>query len=321
MVVLVACGLSPFLIGYFAGYDTSLSYLNTVNGPKLLGILDSESWIFNNTSLGTVFQVVSGQTARIWSMEISGRYFASLQVVNNDSVMPYQDVDMSTILDEAMKINASYVIMDPMVVNLAFTKLESFYTGIGPSDVGKTFPVFSENSRLADVVNVSTSPTVEVSFISSSSASKVVILQIERHPLKTLWDASFTDSDGWSVALNGTISFIDGGLVLTAPPYTSEKVYAEYNFKQAITISNNTYVLLRVGAQDLGTLSGFYILFDSGKSIIKTFGAPSVFCISLSQFAGQHPNVILLYNFLTPSTVGTNASYSVTYGWVALIDE
>ncbi len=86
-------------------------------------------------------------------------------------------------------------------------------------------------------------------------------------------------------------------------------------------ISNDTYFVLKVSAQDQGTLSGFYILFDTGKSIIMTFELPSVYVVSLSQFAGQHPKAILLYNFLTPSTAGTNASYSVTYAWAMLINE
>lgn len=302
---------------YSNGYKTSMDYLQKVNYPTFMGILDSADWLRNNTSPGDIFLVAAGGTTRVWAMEIGERTFASLNIVRNGTVMSREEIGMFDVLMTAKQLNASYIILDPMVRAFRFVKLVEFYDQVDKTDIGKALPVIAEESTLGGLSGSEKVSTLEVAFVSDDPTTKVVIFSMGEMSLNPIWQEDFLSSRGWNVFLNGTMSFVNGKMILTTPLFCDYKVYAEYIFKQQPTITKDTYLILKT-EQTENSLSGFYLLFTDGKSTIKTFDIPGLHVTSLSLFAGKNVRIMLVYNLLIPEVRSTNLTYPVSYDFFLL---
>lgn len=319
MVFIIIIELLPGLLEFYEEYNLSLNYGHAINYPKMMGVLDSMDWIYNNTSKNDVFLVASGQTAHVWSMAIDERYFASLIVVKNETIVPFNEIEMSDILVAARKINASYVIFDPMLKAFSLEKLKPIYDQLSVQDVGKVVPVIPENASLNSLFIGDALQGLKTLFVSDRKDSKVIIFEPVQICLKPLWYDDFQNLTNWKTFLNSTMSLAGENLILTTSLFCKE-VYAEHVFEDNVIITNKTIVILSVSMQDHGAISGFYIKFKQGKSIAMTFEKPGIYAISIGQFEGFTPQVILLYNILSSNIAFANNSYNVSYDYLFLAD-
>lgn len=320
MILIILIALLPGVIEFYTRYNQTLSYGQAINYPKTMGVLDSMEWIKSNTSSGDIFLVASGQTAHVWSMQIGDRYFASLQIVKNETVVPFKEIELSDILASAHDLNASYIIFDSTLSSFSLEKLLPLYKQLEPEDVGMTFPVFPENLSLEYLTTNEHFHGLRVLFVSVQGNSKVIIFKQVQLSLKSVWYDDFKDSTNWGIYLNGTLGVDEDNLVLTTPPFCKDKVYAEHIFEQNLTITNSTFIMLKVSMQDQGTKSGFYIHFKEGKNMIMTFDEPGTYSVNIGEFEGLTPNIMFLYDMLSSSITNTNESYTVSYDWVLLTD-
>ncbi len=317
---LLCIGSSFAVVDFSSAYTESLTYIQKVNYPKITGVLDSISWIQNNTSAGDVFLVPTGHTARVWSMEIRDRIFASLNVVKDGTAVPPKDIEMFDVLTIMDQLNASLLILDPLIQPHGLYKLEPFYQQIGIGDVGRVFPVIPQDISLQELVSKENVDAVEVIYVSNRVENKVIILRSMKISLNPIWSEDFDSASKWNVFLNGTMTSENGSMLLSTPPFCSEKVLAEYIFDTQILVSNNTLLLLKINDQDLGSYSGFHIRFRNGKSVTMFFGYPSLYPVSLGKFAGLSPSLMLTYNFLWEDARTIDETFTVSYDWLLLTD-
>ncbi|MGD0477188.1 MAG: hypothetical protein ABSB29_03345 [Nitrososphaerales archaeon] len=321
VVFLLAAGGTPLAYGYVTGYSKSVSALHSEDYPQFLGVLSTQDWIQQNVAPGTVFQIASGQSARVWSMEIADMTFAGLNVVRYNLVVPFSEIGIGDVIQAAHSVNASYIILDLDVSSLEISKLLPYYDGIGPSDVGTMFPIFPSTSDVSSILRSGNVTALRLVYANGQTPDEVLIYEIQTVKLAPVWTSDFSSSGSWQVYLNGTITGSPTQMRLSTPPSdTQGKVYAEHVFNQELPLQNRTFLVYRTTSQDVGTLAGFYMSFNSGKSTIYTSATPGTYGVDLSGYAGSSPASIFLYNILeSPKIAGTNSSYEVTYNWVALV--
>lgn len=321
VVVLLAVGSAPFAYGYLAGYNASVGAIHDEDYPQFLGVLSAQDWIQQNVNPGTVFQIASGQSARVWSMEITDMSFAGLNVVRNNTVIPFSEIGIGDVIQAAHSVNASCIILDSDVLDLGIDRLLPYYDGIGTSDVGQVFPVFPDTSNLSSTLGSNNITTLRLVYANGQTPDNVLIYKVQTAKLAPIWTSDFSPSGSWQVYLNGTITGNSTQMRLSTPPNdTQGKVYAEHVFNESLPLQNGTFLVYRTTSQDVGTLAGFYMSFDSGKNAIFTSATPGTYAVDLSGYAGSSPTSIYLYNILeNPEIAGTNSSYEVTYNWVVLV--
>lgn len=318
VVSLLAIGSAPVIYAYASEYNTSVANMHSEDYPQFLGVLGSENWIQQNAPPGTVFQVASGDSARVWAMEIGDMRFAALNVVRNGTIIPLSEVDIDDVLRAASAVNASYIIFDSDVNDFGMTNLLAYYD-VGSSSVGQAFPVLPNTSNLSRIDQSDKIAALGLVYAGGQAPDKVLIYKIETAKPALLWASDFGISGNWQVQLNGTINSNSTQLRLNTPTFTLDKVYAAHIFNQHLVLQNNTYLVYRTLSQDPGTSAGVYLQLENGRNAIYTSNVPGTYYVDLSAYAGQSPSFVYIYNILGNQLTDTNSSYQVTYSWVALV--
>lgn len=317
-VLVIGIGVSPIMAGYANGYNAALSYMNKVDYPELMGVLNSAAWIRQNTPPGSIFQVASDTSTRVWSMELGDRYFASLFVARDGALVPSANVTTADVFDNSLRIGASYIILDPLTASAGLQQVASLYNEVQVGDAGALYPVSLSNNSLASQ-NETRLPALQVLYVSPDNSSKVVILRPLTTSVRPVWTIDLGSAPAWNAFLGGSVLSSNNSLTLVAPPHTSGKVYAEYVFPQNVEITNDTYALVRAGSISSGSSAGLYFQFGDGRSTILTFDDTEIHAISLAPYAGQSPKIAFLYCFISAGVSG-NSSLSVSYTLLSLAD-
>ena len=173
VVFLLAIGPIPLAASYAVQYNNSVAAIHTEDYPQFLGVLSAESWIQQNIPSGTVFQVTSDDSARVWAMEIPDMSFAALNVVRNGTIVPLPNIEIGDVLNAASSVNASYVIFDSDVIDAGMTNLLPYYNA-GPSAVGQDFPVFTGTQSQSEAITY-----LRLVFYGGEAPDQVLIYKIE----------------------------------------------------------------------------------------------------------------------------------------------
>jgi hypothetical protein len=318
ILVLSAAFLPVAIDFYNNGYLKNSAYISEANYPEKLGIPDSIAWIENNTLPEDLILVASRGTTRVWSMEVSERTFASLNIVKNDTVLTYGEIDIFDVIMLASYLNASYIIFDPAIDIYGYTKLAPYYNRFTPKDIGRKIITIPEEITFSELLNQQEKiTTLEITFVSNST-NKVVIFKPRSELPSYLWfDDEFRD--GWQIFLNGTIALQNGMMMLTTPPFCNDKVYARYIFNTQINFTKNTVMIFKAEAS-LNSSVGFYLRFQDDTESLHIFDYSGMYVVDLGDFAGKYPKLMFAYNILKPNARNTNYTYTVSYDFFALLN-
>lgn len=304
--------VTDFYMNGYAGHNTILS---KSNHPENLGILNSLNWIQNNILPGETLLVASWGTTPVWSMQFEDRTFASLQVVKEGHVLSYNEIDIDDVVSLAKQLNATYIILDPMIINYGYSKLRPYYDDISSKDIGRKWLSVPEEVKLRKFLEMETADAVEVLYV-SESPNKVIIFKCETVAFTTLWcDDTFYD---WDVFLNGTMDVKDGSMTLSTPPFCENMVHIAHVFSTQINITENTLMIFKAEyAQN--SLVGFSLRFTDDTEALQIFGSPGLYAVHLGEHSRKTLSHIFVYNILKPEVKNTDSVYAVVYSFFALI--
>lgn len=316
--VVLSVAFLPIVLDFYNGYLRNSNIISEANYPEKLGILDSMAWIKNNTHPEDLILVASRGTTRVWSMQIDDRVFASLSIVKNGKVLNYEEIDMSDVIMLAHNLNASYIIFDPAINIYGYKKLVPYYNKLTSKDVGEIIAILPEQINIDKLVNGEEEITIlEIAFVSDSKNKVVIFKQKSALPSCLWFDDEF--QHGWEIFLNGTLTFQNGMMVLTTPPFCADKVYAKHIFDVQINFTKNTFMIFKAEGS-LNSSVGFYLRFQDGTETLHLFDSSGTYIVNLGDFAGKYPTFILAYNILKTTARNTEHTYAVAYDFFALLN-